>query len=1376
MNLHVTLAGAPPTAFAPREIVVDTDVLRTGAALADRLTAGGYPGPFTVDGRPLATLLPHSDDLTHGAVIVCGTPPGPSTPASLPHLAFVVHTGPDAGQVIPLTRGSYVIGRAGADIAIADPALSRHHALLTVTEDSVLLEDLGSVNGTFVGEAGITTAEITSAADLRIGGSRCGIRLIDDPGWTPGDPRDVLEPLSIGAELPGRPSRILVVSAFLPLVLGIVLALTTGLWFFLAFSALSAVTGLVPLTTYRRKAAVFADEVRDAAGRDRARRRSAAPDPGQTGLEAVRASRHPPSEAARAARPEADLVLLRLGRADQPANLTAARAASAFGPPTLDAVPLLLPCSRAADTGDASRAGSFTITGDGEEVQGVLRALLLQAAHPRSGAPTVVCWGPARDLPHHARFLPNVHLTHDRGALASLAAQAALLLVFQLSGDLPGFAGEAKAFVIRVAAGPRPDRAVPGRGAGPGASGMTLTAGTARARMDGHDYEVLPDRVSARTFERTARALARAAALDPASAADDRRTRPSAAPALPESASLWSEDLMPATLAPAVTHRWSTSGGEHATAHVGRSGEGPLSIDLVKDGPHLLVAGTTGSGKSEFLRTLVLGLALDQPPEHLTLLLIDYKGGSGLGPLAALPHCVGSLTDLSAESTGRALTSLRAELRRREHLCSAYSAHDLDELRRAAPEDCPPRLVIVIDEFRMLSDDVPTAIPDLMRIASLGRSLGVHLVLATQRAQGAVTPDLRANITATVLLRVQTPMESQDLLGTSAAAGLPLHAPGRAFLRRGSEAPIAFQVASSSAVPAADRSAGWQDLAAHVAGASAGAARADVPDPDGAAPHRRQCAVLGQAVDALRSAAGGSSAPRPRRPVLPPLPAVLTSRACEDFPPVMAEGSTPGARPGRGGVPLGVADFPDRQEQRLLLWRPEDHSHLAVLGLPGSGATQAIAAVASRLPAVDPDVHLYLLDGDGGLTGCSTGPQVGAYVRSDETKRAGRVLERLVGLAGGPPEDQPRIVLLVTGWGRWSSQFRQGRFARAEEDLQSLVRDGAARGVTVCIGGDRELTTARFFALLPNRAYVPLGAQPETTMTWPKMPPMDAVAGRGFAQGRITGIWGDGTCQLVQEVARPGPLLIPPARAPFPVHPLPSTVDAARLHRRPVAESRRGSIDLPVGLCGDDLDPYAISLRPGEVFLVLGHPTAGRTTVIRVLRDSASRLRPRPAVFAPPDGGADAESLSYWRDLAGRGVGPSARDCLLLVDDADHLPADVHQALAGLLAQGAAAVLTATPGPSLMARVPLAVHVRGLGRGLVLSPRSPADGDVLGVRLEPEGSPTPGRGFACDPSGIVEVQLARVQECQDGEEPPGAARGRPAPRSTAFVPAPPPGW
>lgn len=1351
MELHVTLASAPPSAFPAREIVVDTSALRTGAALVDRLQAAGYTGPFTVEGTPLAALIPYSGDLTPGAVIVCGASPATIGRTRLPHLLLVVHSGPDAGQVVPLTRGSYTIGRAASDIVLADPALSRNHALLTVTEDSILLEDLDSVNGTFVDGESITTASVTVATALRLGASRCSIELIDDPGWTAAGPGDVLEPLPVGLDVPKEPSRILVLTALLPLVLGVVLALTTGMWFFLAFSALSAVTGLVPLLTYRRSAAAFTSAVHDAAERDRERRCRAVPDAGQTAVDALRAAHLAASDASREAETTPHAVLLGLGLADQPANLSVGRTDTPFTPPLLPNVPLLVPYSPSVNDGIHRRR--FTVAGDVEAVRGVMRAFLLQVAHPRSGPAFVLCWGPGRALPHHARFLPNVRLTHDPRVLASFAELEGVLLVFQLSDDLPEVAGAADVFVIRFLLGSTPAVGTTLGRLGTDEAAMTVAAGVARAWISGREYEVTPDRVSARTFERTARDLARAAALDDGSRPWERTARTTSFPVLPRSASLWSADLMPGMLETSTPRRWSSSDPKSPTAHLGQSARGRLSINLVKDGPHLLVGGTTGSGKSEFLRTLVLGLALEQPPEHLTMLLIDYKGGSGLGALAALPHCVGYLTDLSSESTARALTSLRAELRRREGLCAEWGAHDLDELRTVAPSSCPPRLVVVIDEFRMLSDEVPTAVPDLMKIAALGRSLGVHLILATQRVQGAVTPDMRANITSSVLLRVQTVLESQDLLGSAVAAQIPIDLPGRAFLRRGAGGPIEFQVASASEAPPSQDSAGWQDVDAYLGEGSADAGEA-VATSTG----------LEQVAMALTAAVGRSTDRRPHRPVLPPLPARLSAAACAAFRPVVREGGGQMAGESPAAVTLGLADYPERQEQRLLIWRPADHSHLALVGLPGSGVAEALASIVSSLPATDPDVHLYLLDGDGSLARCSRSPHVGASVRSSETKRAARVLERLCGLPLEGRGDVPAVVLVVSGWARWISQFRQGRSARAEEDLHALVRDGATTGVTVIVTGDRELTTSRFFALMPNRVYLPLGAHQETTMTWPKMPQIDALAGRGFAQGRITGSSGEGVCQLVLDDAAAELQNRPPALPPFRVHPLPSTIDVNVLYAALPPRRAQESDDLALGVYGDDLRPYSISLGAGEAYLLLGHAASGRTTALRVLAESASRLQPHRTVLSPSPPASGPEILAYWRGLPAR-ADDDWSSCILLVDDADRLPTDVHAVLSGLVARGAAAVLSAKPGPSLMTRVPLSLQARGMGRGFILSPRAPSDGDAFGIRLDVEGTSVPGRGYACEPTGAVEVQIARAP---DGRPPESATHGTGEGNATAF--------
>jgi len=221
-----------------------------------------------------------------------------------------------------------------------------------------------------------------------------------------------------------------------------------------------------------------------------------------------------------------------------------------------------------------------------------------------------------------------------------------------------------------------------------------------------------------------------------------------------------------------------------------------ISFDLITDGPHLLVAGTTGSGKSVVLRSLIIALASQLSPEQLTIALVDYKGGASFGDCPALPHVVGQVTDLDSGLAERALAGLRIELTRRKRVLQQFGVSDIGELATGTL----PRLVVVFDEFRALTEELPDAISQLFQIAAQGRSLGIHLVLATQRAAGAVSPELRANVSARLALRVVDVADSIDLVDSPLAAGLPA-VPGRAVLHLGSEPPQVLQCAWADAAP-----------------------------------------------------------------------------------------------------------------------------------------------------------------------------------------------------------------------------------------------------------------------------------------------------------------------------------------------------------------------------------------------------------------------------------------------------------------------------------------------------------------------------------------------------------------------------------------------
>lgn len=1297
MDLHVTLAAGPgvrlPGGETTEEIVIVGAHLASGEQLHDQLEKRTGAHHHFVKGKPLRELEPGVPPLTSGAVIIAAASarmaPSPSRPGSL---FFLVRSGPDAGKAVPLARGTYTIGRSAADITIHDPELSRVHAGLTVTNDSLILRDRNSANGVWVDGHRVELTRVTTDSDIRIGTSQCALVLPDTPAQPP-LAADLSEPLDISAPPPQEVNRLLLLTAFLPLALGVVLAVTTGMWFFLAFSALSAVTGLVPLITGRRKRRAFSTAVTAAVNADSERRRRAAPEPGRL----TRTMLRPELTAAGEATPLlTDGRYLRLGVADQPANVRPKPEPPEWQLPVIAKAPVLVPLAEP----ESGEPVNLHLRGPEEVLMRVAHLLLLQLSTLLESG-EILCYGRASDLPVAARFLPRVTLVAHRARLVELLASgrytSLVLFGTEPVPDTP------RLRIYRFSSSTESEEERWTADYFPSAPVLRTPDGVISFR---------PDYVRTETFNVLARSIGTRADPD---AEDGRDTSVPEAIALP--------DLLPCDAA-TIGERWRESSNKaRVRTVIGSSAAGPLVLDLVADGPHLLIAGTTGSGKSEFLRTLVLGLALNCSPADLNLLFIDFKGGSGLGPLARLPHATGMLTDLSAAAVSRALFSLRAEIKRREAMFADIGASDYLEYRQRTSIQLP-RLVTVIDEFRMLSEEIPGSVHELMRIATLGRSLGMHLVLATQRPQGAITSEIRANITTSVALRMQSVMESQDVLESAAASSIPVGLPGRGYLRIGSGRAIEFQTATTTRHAMATPSTSITSFTSLLTRKSrSDSSMRSARESSEKVPADATNGIPAM-VDSANSAAQALPLPVRRAPVCPPLPSTLAR----------AEGPA--------DIPqLGLLDIPEKQLQRPLVWEPAHHSHLALLGQPGSGLRSALTHVVTEHLRAAPDRHLYLLDGDSSLRAVMEPPQVGAYVTASEVKRAARVLQRISELVADrlnnadelPGEVQP-LTVLVSGWGRWATAFRSGRFAWAEDALQDIVRDGEAAGITLVIAGDRELIASRFFSMLPNRLYLPLGASPETLLSWPKLPAMDAISGRAFVQGRIS-TDAEAVAQLVTE-ASPVPY-VQPAQRPFPVAGLPRAVSDREL--KPASSGSR-TLRVPVGLGGDDLATVYLPLPQRTPALIVGVPGTGKSETL----DLIAQLAPPSLKCRRPLRNEDPEA--FWKLAAAAGAGS---DHLLLVDDADLLPRDTHQRLAAMLAAGARAVFASSPSPSVPTSPALAT-LRINPLGIVLGPRSPTDGDVFGLRLDVDGTPPPGRGILIEARHTVEIQIAKAGDIEPG--------------------------
>ena len=247
-----------------------------------------------------------------------------------------------------------------------------------------------------------------------------------------------------------------------------------------------------------------------------------------------------------------------------------------------------------------------------------------------------------------------------------------------------------------------------------------------------------------------------------------------------------------------VTSTWSAPKPYGLRAPIGMGPSGPLVLDLVEHGPHALIGGTSGAGKSELLQSIVAALIHEYPPTRLTFLFVDYKGGAATEVFNTVPHTVGYVTNLDASLSLRALTSLRAELNHRMRLMEGR-AKDLAEMLEKHPDEAPPSLVIVVDEFATLVKEVPEFVAGVVDIAQRGRSLGVHLILATQRPSGSVNDNILANTNLRISLRMLDASESRTVIGVPAAADIALPLKGRGFAKLGPSDLIEFQSAYTGA-------------------------------------------------------------------------------------------------------------------------------------------------------------------------------------------------------------------------------------------------------------------------------------------------------------------------------------------------------------------------------------------------------------------------------------------------------------------------------------------------------------------------------------------------------------------------------------------------
>ncbi|MFG3494505.1 type VII secretion protein EccCa [Streptomyces sp. NPDC047928] len=705
---------------------------------------------------------------------------------------------------------------------------------------------------------------------------------------------------------------------------------------------------------------------------------------------------------------------------------------------------------------------------------------------------------------------------------------------------------------------------------------------------------------------------------------------------------------------------------------VGEDGS-PVMLDLKEAaqegmGPHGLCVGATGSGKSELLRTLVLGLAVTHSSETLNFVLADFKGGATFAGMSQMPHVAAVITNLADDLTlvDRMGDAIRGELQRRQELLRSAgnyaNIHDYEKARAAgAPLEPLASLVLVIDEFSELLTAKPDFIDMFIQIGRIGRSLGVHLLLASQRLEEGKLRGLDTYLSYRIGLRTFSAAESRTALGVPDAYHLP-SVPGSGYLKFGTDEMVRFKAAyvsgtyrtggpqlSAGQLPVERRPAVFTATPVPVVYAA--------PDPAQLAASRaaeeEDEALADTVLDVIVRRLEGQGVPA-HQVWLPPLDrAPSLDQLLPGLAPTAERGltATEYTRPGGLTVPLGLIDKPFEQ-RREVLYRDFSGAagHMMVVGGPQSGKSTLMRTLISSfaLTHTPHEVQFYALDfGGGGLSALADLPHVGGVASRLDPERVRRTVAEVMGVlnrreeffrshgvdsiatyrrkrAAGdlPGEAWGDVFLVVDGWGTFRNDY---------EGLESMVTDIAARGLGY--GVHVVITAARYMEiraaikdLMLNRLELRLGDVMDSEFDRKVAANVPTgVPGRGQVpeklhfMGALPRIDGsseasdlsDGTAAFVQAVrgswsgpAAPGVRL------------LPRDLSADRLPKG-FEFPQHG---IAIGIDETNLEPVFVDFETDPFFLVFGESESGKTNLLRLIAQRiAERYSPDEAKLVVGD-------------------------------------------------------------------------------------------------------------------------------------------------------------
>ena len=825
-----------------------------------------------------------------------------------------------------------------------------------------------------------------------------------------------------------------------------------------------------------------------------------------------------------------------------------------------------------------------------------------------------------------------------------------------------------------------------------------------------------------------------------------------------------------------VLHRWSAQRyASDIRCYLGVSSGGSLNIGLSEHGPHWLLGGTTGAGKSQLLRSLVLSAALRYPPERLGLILVDFKGSAGLGPLAQLPHALSVLSNFDVSAVERALEFLRADIHRREVDLQALGVNSyrdyLASCQAAGTTPRYPELLIVVDEFRMLIDSMPDAMAELMRIATIGRSLGLHLVLATQRPQGAISQDIRANIATSICLRVASSQDSYNLLEHESAAYISAAHPGAGYVRLPDGRSLPFRAPLVDAVPSSSdtrpvqvlglEEGGWRELTAASAVQTLGSNEDELLIRSAQqirALYEREYAPRG-----LQKNAAVEDEYCPIPPELPentPLPVVqapVSELVAYGIDPAATSQVVDSQEPANSGTASAGYLLGELEIARYGVRRPISWSGQQALALLAQSAERAPMLYGLLMQAFATRTPVVLLTSDGALYR-DLEPYAGAFetlVGAQELSHLRFCLEelRVPNLWGTEATTRPLIV--VDGLDSWLEALV--RQPDTENLLYDLLSQGCRRGYSVVFTSalnPRGRFVAAAHSTLLSRRFLDADLMRSTSKDYPT-PAQSHYCVEGAINEELIGDQPlsasilspcvAGFRELVQVLrgnaasassgsnTRPGTLL-----RQFPeYYRMPSTEYVTAAH----AACNPQGAKLLVAFDRQQM-PVWMSAPAGAVVPVQGSRSAGKSTLL----ESIARLNPQlDTLVLEGSGGATGEPPSVERTRALLDSVTNPARTLVLIDDLQYLLPAVQQLLLERRGEFRAMLVAYTPWPR-RASSPLLAALMGCSRALLLAPASLADADMCTVTALPldrftQGEQPAGRLVVVDGASVCAAQV-----------------------------------